>query len=196
LDLRELLTVAAKQHGDNIKDLEGTVDTAFSYMVERFRAWYEEESIKVEVFMAVQAKNLTQPLDINNRVHAVNSFSQLPEAQALAAANKRVSNILGKLESVPSTQLNESLLQEDAEKTLAKSLQAVATEVKPLFAERDYSAALTKLATLRNDIDSFFDDVMVMADDEALRNNRIALLCVLRNLFLEVADISLLVPAK
>lgn len=196
LDLRELLTVAAKQHGDNIKDLQGTVDTAFSYMVERFRAWYEEENIKVEVFMAVQAKNLSQPLDINNRVHAVNSFSQLPEAQALAAANKRVSNILGKLESVPSTQLNESLLQEDAEKALAKSLQAVATEVEPLFADRDYSAALTKLATLRNDIDTFFDDVMVMADDEALRSNRIALLCVLRNLFLEVADISLLVPAK
>lgn len=196
LDLRELLTVAATQHGDNIKDLETTVDTAFNYMVERFRAWYEEENIKVEVFMAVQAKNLTQPLDINNRVHAVNNFSQLPEAQALAAANKRVSNILGKLDSEPSTELDTALLQEPAEKALSAALQSVATDVEPLFSARDYSAALTKLATLRDAIDTFFDDVMVMADDEALRNNRVALLCVLRNLFLEVADISLLVPAK
>jgi glycyl-tRNA synthetase beta chain len=196
LDLRELLAMAAKQHGDNIKDLDATVETAFNYMVERFRAWYEEESIKVEVFQAVQAKNLSQPLDINNRVHAVNSFSQLPEAEALAAANKRVSNILAKLDSEPASDVEPSLLQEPAEQALATAIDDIAKVVEPLFASRDYTAGLAQLAALRQPIDTFFDDVMVMADDEALKNNRIALLATLRNLFLEVADISLLVPAK
>lgn len=192
LDLKTLLQTATALHGDNIKNAEETVNTAFDYMVERFRAWYEEEKIATEVFLSVSAKQLSVPLDINKRVHAVNAFNQLPEAQALAAANKRVSNILAKLDSPVAAQLDQALLQEPAEKDLAAAVSAKADEVAPLFANRSYTEALATLASLRESVDTFFDQVMVMADDEALRNNRLALLSQLRNLFLEVADISLL----
>ncbi|MFL0797692.1 MAG: glycine--tRNA ligase subunit beta [Cellvibrionaceae bacterium] len=194
LDLRELLTEAANLHS-NLSD-EKVVDNALNYMLERFRAWYEDENIAPEIFMAVAAKNLSEPLDINKRVHAVSQFSQLPEAQALAAANKRVSNILEKSGGNSIATVNPDLLQEDAEKALALQVSDKAQQVAPLFQARNYAEALSSLASLREVVDSFFDDVMVMADDEALRNNRIALLSQLRNLFLEVADISLLVPAK
>lgn len=196
LDLRVLIDTAIQQHGSNIKDRSDTAAAVFNYMVERFRAWYEEENIPAEVFQAVQAKQLSQPLDINNRVHAVNAFSQLPQAEALAAANKRVSNILNKIKGDVPTSLDNSLLQESAEQELAKALTEKEKEVAPLFADKDYTAALAALADLRETIDNFFNNVMVMTDDEALRNNRIALLNQLRNLFLQVADISLLVPAK
>lgn len=192
LDLKSLLQTAVSLHGSNVSDATGTVNAAFEYMIERFRAWYEEENIAAEVFLAVSAKNLSVPLDINKRVHAVNAFNQLPEAAALAAANKRVSNILAKLDSPVAATFNTALLTEAAEKTLAAAVTAKAAEVAPLFASRDYTAALAALASLRESVDSFFDQVMVMADDEALRNNRLALLSQLRNLFLEVADISLL----
>ncbi len=196
LDLRDLLSVAANGHAANISDVDGTIATTFTYMIDRFRSWYEEENISAEVFLAVNAKNLSEPLDINNRVHAVNAFNQLPEAQALAAANKRVSNILAKLNGESSTELNPDLFELDAEKALASAVAQKAELVAPLFSNRQYTEALAELADLRASVDTFFDDVMVMTDDLALRNNRIALLNQLRNLFLEVADISLLVPTK
>ncbi len=194
LDLRELLTEAASLHNKLTDD--NVVDNALNYMLERFRAWYEDENISPEIFMAVAAKNLSEPLDINKRVHAVSQFSQLPEAQALAAANKRVSNILEKNGGDSTSTVNPDLLQENAEKALALQVSDKTQQVAPLFQARNYAEALSTLASLREVVDAFFDEVMVMADDEALRNNRIALLSQLRNLFLEVADISLLVPAK
>lgn len=196
LDLKDLLTLAVANHGSSVKDPAATVDTTFDYIIERFRAWYEEEKIVPEVFMAVSAKNLTVPLDINRRVVAVNEFSKLTDAAALAAANKRVSNILAKLDSAVSENLSDDLLQEDAEKALAAAVAQKSIEIAPLFKNSDYTGALTALAELRPTVDRFFDDVMVMADDEALRNNRLALLNKLRQLFLQLADISLLVPAK
>lgn len=196
LDLAQLLKLATINHGDSIKDSDASVATALEYMLERFRSWYEEEQIAVEVFMSVSAKNLTVPLDINRRVHAVHAFSQLPDAAALAAANKRVSNILAKLDSAVSDEVNEALLQETAEKNLAQAVAEKADQVAPLFAAANYTEALSALADLRPVVDSFFDDVMVMADDLELRNNRLALLNKLRQLFLQVADISHLVPAK
>lgn len=197
LDLKALLSAAAEQHGSNIANAAETVDSTFAYMVERFRAWYEEDQIATEVFHAVQAKHLSEPLDIHNRVLAVNAFSALPEAEALAAANKRVSNILAKSgASSLQTSVDTALLQEPAEQTLAAQLAAKSDEVAPLFAANDYTGTLAALASLRGAVDDFFDNVMVMADDEALRNNRIALLSQLRQLFLQVADISLLAPSK
>ena len=196
LDLRDLIQQAQQLHGD-LPAADGLTDTVLNYMVERFRAWYEEDNISAEVFLAVSAKGLTQPLDIDNRVKAVNSFNSLPEAQALAAANKRVSNILAKLDDESAIgAVDNNLLTDTAEKNLAELVQAKAAQVQPLFAERQYQQALAALADLREPVDAFFDDVMVMADDEALKNNRLALLKQLRGLFLEVADISLLVPAK
>lgn len=195
LDLRKCLHQALA-HYPQLNTKADLVDTVLAYMLERFRAWYEEENIAAEVFMAVSAKNLSRPLDINQRVQAVHRFSQLPEAAALASANKRVSNILAKQESIDALPaLQVSLLSEPAEQELARQVAAQEQIVQPLFAARKYREGLEQLASLRVAVDAFFDGVMVMCDDIAIRNNRLALLVRLRNLFLEVADISLLAPA-
>lgn len=195
LDLRELLTFAKAQH-KNLTVGDELVEQVLSYMLDRFRAFYEDANIPAEVFQSVTAKQLSQPLDINQRVLAVNEFSKLPQAQALAAANKRVSNILSKQAASVSTEVNAVLLQEDAEKHLAQAVNAKADLVAPLFAAREYTQALATLADLQQPVDAFFDSVMVMCEDHALQQNRLALLNKLRGLFLEVADISYLVPAK
>lgn len=195
LDLRELLTFAKAQH-KNLTVGDELVEQVLSYMLDRFRAMFEDAQIPAEVFQSVTAKQLSQPLDINQRVHAVNEFSKLPQAQALAAANKRVSNILAKQNAAVSTEVNSALLQEDAEKNLAQAVSAKETVVAPLFASREYTKALAALADLQPTVDAFFDSVMVMCDNQALQQNRLALLSKLRGLFLEVADISYLVPAK
>ncbi len=194
LDLRTLLEQAVTQH-TGLTDTDGLVDRVLDYMLERFRAWYEDAGIPVEVFLAVSARKVSNPLDIDQRVKAVHEFYQLPQAQALAAANKRVANILAK-SGDPADKLDPALLQEPAEKALAEAVQAKAERVEPLFAQRAYTEALTQLADLQEPVDAFFDQVMVNADDEQLRNNRLALLQQLGNLFLAVADISQLAPAK
>jgi glycyl-tRNA synthetase beta chain len=163
------------------------------YMLDRFSAMYQDQNIPAVVFQAVRAKGITQPLDINKRVQAVFAFSKLESASALAAANKRVSNILAKNNAViDNPVINNALLQEDAEKVLAKELAEKANQVQAIFDAGDYAEYLTSLTSLRSSIDAFFDSVMVMADDEAVKKNRLALLNQLRNLFLQVADISLL----
>lgn len=194
VDLRELLTLAYHQHND-LSEGEAVIEQVLTYMLDRFRAWYEEQSIPATVFQAVSAKQLSQPLDIDQRVQAVNHFRQLPEAEALAAANKRVANILAKADQVPAD-VNLELLQENAEKALYDAVIEQQKNVAPLFAARQYKEALSSLASLRQVVDTFFDDVMVMADDEALKNNRLALLQQLRGLFFEVADISALAATK
>jgi glycyl-tRNA synthetase beta chain len=175
---------------------QNTASTVVDYMLERFRAHYDEQGIGAEVYLAVHARRPTRPLDFDRRVKAVEAFRQLPEAQALAGANKRVSNILTKQggDNIGET-VDASLLQEAGEKTLAEQVEQQAQAVLPLFEQGDYSSALRSLAQLREPVDRFFDEVMVMADDEAVRNNRLALLNRLRNLFLRVADISLLPTA-
>ena len=195
LDLRELLTTAVGQF-DNLPKGEESVELALNYMLERFRAWYEERNIPTVIYQAVSAKELTCPLDIDKRVHAVANFYQMPEAAALAAANKRVSNLLAKQEQQPQTVIDSNLLLEPAEQALAAQLQQLQAQVNPLFAKREYSQALAILAGLRQAVDRFFDDVMVMCEDQQLRNNRLALLLNLRNLFWEVADISYLAVSK
>ncbi|MDN3638007.1 glycine--tRNA ligase subunit beta [Simiduia curdlanivorans] len=196
LDLNALLTAAVAQHKDLKADAKDLVNSVQSYMLERFVAWYEDENFAPEIFMAVSAKQLSVPLDIDNRVRAVKQFGDLPAAQALAAANKRVANILAKLDSEPSDQIVETLLVEPAEKILAEQIALQKAKTQPMFASSKFTEALTSLADLQPAVDAFFDQVMVMADDEAVRNNRLALLMQLRNLFLQIADISLLVPAK
>lgn len=199
IDLRVLLAAAQQGYVDEapaIADDPKLVGAVLAYLVERLRAGYEEEGIAVEVFQAVSAKQLSHPLDIDQRVQAVHHFSQLPEAQALAAANKRVSNILAKQGDTALPALNDALLQEPAERALSEALDAQTTAVAPLFTAHRYREALEQLASLRAPVDTFFDDVMVMVEDEALRNNRLALLAQLRALFLEVADISMLAVAS
>lgn len=195
LDLRELLTFAKQQH-QALTVCEELVDNILSYMLDRFRAWYEDAQIPAEVFQAVNAKQISVPLDIDQRVQAVFEFSKLPQAAALAAANKRVSNILSKQAGTINGALNHDLLIEPAEKNLAQALATKVVLVAPMFAQREYTTALASLADLQQPVDAFFDDVMVMCDDVELQQNRLALLQQLRGLFLEVADISYLVPAK
>lgn len=195
LDLRECLAQAQAGY-PQLAGQAQLVDSVLAYMIERFRAWFEEERIPVEVFLAVSAKNLSKPLDINQRVHAVHRFSQLPEAAALAAANKRVSNLLAKQGDAALPPLDLKLLREPAEMALGMQICELAQKAMPLLASRRYREGLELLAGLRGAVDTFFDEVMVMVEDETLRNNRLALLAMLRGLFLEVADISLLAPAK
>ena len=176
---------------------DGTTEQVLEYMIERFRAWYEEENIPVEVFRAVAARRLSRPLDIQQRVQAVHAFSQLPEASALAAANKRVSNILGKLESGHAFgSVSTDLLAEPSEKALSEKLVALSAVAGGHLEKGEYREALASLAGLREPVDQFFDNVMVNAEDDSLRNNRLNLLKALRDQFLEVADISQLVVAK
>ncbi|MGQ7273170.1 glycine--tRNA ligase subunit beta [Marinobacter sp. V034] len=172
---------------------DDTVTPVVDYLLERFRAHYEEQGISAEVYLAVQARRPTRPLDFEQRIRAVEAFRQMPAAQALAAANKRVSNILVKQGGdTLSENIDNSLLQDDAEKALAAAVTGLEAQVMPLFDKGDYAPALAALADLREPVDRFFEDVMVMAEDEQVRDNRLALLNRLRNLFLQVADISLL----
>jgi len=196
LDLRQCLELAAAQYPPDVI-AAGTTDKAFDYMIERFRAWYEEESIPVEVFKAVSARRLTRPLDIQRRVHAVDAFTRLPQASALAAANKRVSNILEKLDPAhPFGDVSTDLLQEPQERALAQELTTLTEVCRGHLEDDQYAEALASLAGLRAPVDAFFDGVMVNAEDLALRNNRLNLLKALRDLFLQVADISQLVVGK
>ena len=191
LDLAQLYQFAADQHGTNLTD-ENTVAQALAYTIERFRAFYQAQNMQTEVFLSVVSRNVTKPLDFDSRAKAVYAFSQLDAAQSLSAANKRVANILAKQEATVSSDINADLLQEDAEKALVAALNAKGYAIEAAAAVNDYQTVLNTLAELKTEVDAFFDNVMVMADDEALRNNRLAVLQTLRNYFLLVADISLL----
>ena len=167
------------------------VKEVVDFMLGRFRAWYQDEGIAVDVIQAVLARRPTRPADFDARVRAVSHFRTLDSAEALAAANKRVSNILAKADAAIG-EINLSVCVEPAEKALAEAVLALRTEVQPLIAKGDYTAVLDKLANLRAPVDSFFDNVMVNAEDPALRQNRLAILNTLQGLFLQVADISVL----
>ena len=133
-----------------------------------------------------------EPLDFDKRIEAVSYFKGLAEAQNLAAANKRVGNILAKFDGSLYEYVKADLTTEPAEIILAEKYQQIFSDVKPLMASKSYQAALTALALLREPIDAFFDSVMVMADDEAVKINRLTLLNDIRNSFFAIADISLL----
>ncbi len=189
LDLKELIHLALEQH-KNLPKAAEVENELLDYMLDRFRAWYQAEGIATGVFLAVRGRGVTHPYDFDRRVQAVASFSKLEEASALAAANKRVNNILSKLSTPLATEVDSKLLTEAAEIELAKQVATKRSEVAPHYAKGDYQAALHCLADLRDAVDSFFDDVMVMTEDEAIRNNRLALLASLQALFMHTADIS------
>ncbi len=191
LDLRELLELAVAQH-ESLVDTDQLVDEVLTYMLDRFRAWGHEEGIETEIYLAVRARPVTHPLDFARRLRAVQAFTQRDEAAALAAANKRVSNILAKQDGNGdvTSAVEPGLLQEAAETALYEAVMSCRHAVMPLFAEGRYREALDALASLRDPVDAFFDQVMVMADDDAVRRNRLALLASLQALFLEVADIA------
>lgn len=190
LDLEDLVKKSAALFGDKLTN-QNVVADVVDFMLGRFRAWYQDEGIAVDVIQAVLARRPTRPADFDARVRAVSHFRTLDSAEALAAANKRVSNILAKADAAIG-EINLTACVEPAEKALAEAVLALRTEVQPLIAKGDYTAVLDKLANLRAPVDSFFDNVMVNAADPALRQNRLAILNTLQGLFLQVADISLL----
>lgn len=192
LDLRDCLTTAASSYKD-IFNADEVVPAVFDFMMDRLRAYYHDSGVSHDTFESVLALNPSQPKDFNDRILAVTAFRKLPEAESLAAANKRIQNILRQAaenkEIIPA-KLDNKLLHESAEKLLAAQLEKTSKEVSPLFDKQDYQPALIKLAILRQSVDSFFDAVMVMAEDKSVRSNRLALLKQLGDLFLQVADIS------
>ena len=190
LDLEDLVKKSAALFGDKLTNSNVVADVV-DFMLGRFRAWYQDEGIAVDVIQSVLARRPTRPADFDARVRAVSHFRTLDSAEALAAANKRVSNILAKADAAIG-EINLTACVEPAEKALAEAVLALRTEVQPLIAQGDYTTVLDKLANLRAPVDSFFDNVMVNAEDPALRQNRLAILNTLQGLFLQVADISVL----
>lgn len=191
LDLVELANYATSLYGDKLNN-KNIVDDIVNFMQGRFRAWYQEQGFAIDTIQAVLALNPTKPADFDARVKAVTHFRTLPEASSLAEANKRVSNILSKVEVTIPEQINAALLEAGAEGELAKKLAILTNKLSPYFSESRYQDALIELSSLKETVNAFFDSVMVMVDNEEIRLNRLALLKKLQNLFLKVADISLL----
>ncbi|WP_067515837.1 glycine--tRNA ligase subunit beta [Endozoicomonas ascidiicola] len=196
LDLEALVEKAIAGYQEQkveLPALDKLNTTIVNYMLERFDAAYQEDGVAVEVINAVKALRPTRPLDFDLRIKAVTRFNAMDEADALAAANKRVSNILAKAgDIVIPDSVNTALLSEDAEKALAEAVESCKQAIAPALAKGLYADAMESLASLKEPVDRFFDDVLVNAEDEAVRMNRYALLKQLRSLFLHVADISLL----
>lgn len=191
LDLVDLIAKAKSLFGNRLTNAN-VEQEVIEFMLGRFPTWYQDAGFSIDIIQAVLARNPTKPADFDQRVKAVSHFRALEEAEALAAANKRVGNILAKYDGELGEEIDLALLQEDAEKALAEAVEIMAEALEPAFATGNYQEALSKLAGLRAPVDAFFDNVMVMADDEALKRNRLTLLNKLRNLFLQIADISLL----
>jgi len=191
LDIVDLAEIAKEQYADKLTN-ENVVNDVVDFLFARFRATYQAGGYSVELIQSVLERRPTKPVDFEKRIKAVAKFQTLPEAAPIAAANKRISNILAKVTDVIANDVDTSLLQEDAEKVLVTTLSALESKLSVLFAQGDYEAALFELASLQVPVDAFFDNVMVMADDLAIKQNRLALLNRLRNLFLQIADVSVL----
>jgi glycyl-tRNA synthetase beta chain len=193
LDLKALLVQAADGLQQKV-DASAAVEDAFAFIMERLKAYYQDQGINSDTVNSVASLSPTQPLDFDQRVKAVADFRSLTESEFLAAANKRISNILKKVEGEIPNQVNQDLLNEDAEKILYQAVVALQEKVRPLYAKGEYSTALSSLAVLREDVDNFFDNIMVMDENESLRNNRLALLRQVNSLCCGTAELSLLKP--
>ncbi|MDG1753322.1 MAG: glycine--tRNA ligase subunit beta, partial [Thalassotalea sp.] len=191
LDIAELITESIGLYGDKLSN-ENTQQQVVDFVLGRFRAYYQEQKISVDVIQAVLANAPTAPLDFEKRISAVSHFKSMAESETLAAANKRVGNILAKFNGELFAEFKTSLATEAAETSLANTFAEISNKVKPLQEARDYKAVLTELSQIKQPIDEFFDNVMVMADDEEIKINRLTLLNEIRNSFLAIADISVL----
>jgi len=189
IDLKELLDLAASNYPVELK-AKNCTDDVFKFLMERSRRYYLDEGVSNDTFESVLAIKTSKPLDFHDRLIAVTEFRKLTEADSLAAANKRISNILKKSDVTDIKIVDDNLLAEESEITLAKSLNDYQKRLTPMIKNRDYKSALTELAGLRENVDNFFDNVMVNCDDNATKMNRLALLSSLSALFLQTADIS------
>ena len=191
INLKEFLQKAISAIPGEI-NREETLKNVTIFIMDRLKGYYLEKGVSASIFEAVLSVEPQELTDFDKRIQACTGFADNPAAESLAAANKRIRNILKKIEFSSETVIDEHLLAEDAEKALFTELEQVATKVEPLLAEHKYTEALTELAAVKETVDTFFDNVMVMAEDEKVKLNRIAMLGKLNNLFMQVADISLL----
>ena len=189
LNLKALLSEAQERLDAKVKQA-GTSDAVYAFMLERLKGLYAEAGTAHDVFEAVAAVRPDSVADFEHRVRAVTDFRALPEAESLAAANKRIANILKKVEDPIPADVNPDLFELTAEKILFEQVNAVAEKIQPMAADADYGAMLQALSRLRGPVDRFFDEVMVMAEKPAVRANRLALLQSLARQFLQVADVS------
>ncbi|WP_201579180.1 glycine--tRNA ligase subunit beta [Psychrobacter sp. Pi2-52] len=176
--------------GSKIAKMGDTFTQVMAFLNSRYRAMYTEQGVSVDTIQAVQAINPHMPLDFDQRIRAVQAFSELSQASMLADSNKRVANILAKSEVSVADTVDEALLSESAEQNLYANVKQAQTVVQPLLEQADYTQVLQTLASLDEPLTQFFDQVMVNSEDAALKNNRLALLKQVRALFLTVADIS------
>jgi glycyl-tRNA synthetase beta chain len=191
LDINTLIKESVGLYGDKLSNENVNVQVV-DFVLGRFRAYYQEQGISVDVIQAVLANAPTEPLDFEKRIKAVSHFKSLEQAATLAAANKRVGNILAKFSGELYPTFKADLATETQEKALAEAFNKVKATIAPMMLAKDYQAALTELACLKAPIDNFFDNVMVMADDEAIKTNRLTLLNEIRNSFFAIADVALL----
>jgi len=191
IDLKELLQQAKENYPIKLPN-ENVVEQTFQFIKERMRAWYLDQGVQSEIFAAVDASHPTKLMDFDQRIKAVQQFLKLPESSSLAAANKRVTNLLKQSEYKNSAEINQQLFELDIEWELAHLLQQKSAHVNLLYEQANYTQALSELATLKQPVDTFFDKVMIMVEDKKVRANRLALLAHLHRLFTQVADISLL----
>ncbi|PKH25679.1 glycine--tRNA ligase subunit beta [Pseudomonas fluorescens] len=191
LDLTQAVVFAVGQFGAKVKQT-GLAEQVLEFVFDRLRARYEDEGVDVSVYLSVRALQPGSALDFDQRVQAVQAFRKLPEADALAAVNKRVSNLLSKADNLGTAEVDPSLFADAKEFSLNSAIVKAENAVKPLIAERNYAEALARLASLREPVDAFFEAVMINADDAGVRKNRYAMLARLRGLFINIADISVL----
>ncbi|WP_438867842.1 glycine--tRNA ligase subunit beta [Pseudomonas sp. L1(2025)] len=191
LDLTQAVVFAVGQFGTKVKQA-GLAEQVLEFVFDRLRARYEDEGVDVSVYLSVRALQPGSALDFDQRVQAVQAFRKLPEADALAAVNKRVSNLLSKADNLGNAEVDPGLFADAKEFSLNSAIAKAENAVKPLLAERNYAEALARLATLREPVDAFFEAVMINAEDAGVRKNRYAMLARLRGLFINIADISVL----
>ncbi|BBP44235.1 glycine--tRNA ligase subunit beta [Thiosulfativibrio zosterae] len=194
LDLRLLIQFSLELHPE-VTQTEALVNDIYGFIISRLKAYYADQGVSAEEFEAVRVCEPAHPLDFDKRLEAVVQFSKMDAAEALSSANKRISNLLKKVSGDLPETVNPKLFDNPAEEALWQMLDNLRESVSELIAGRDYTAALTELAKIRQPVDAFFEDVMVMADDEAVKNNRLALLNQIYQLFMAIADISRLQSA-
>jgi glycyl-tRNA synthetase beta chain len=187
LDLSKLITFAIAQFKHQAE--QGELLAVLNFFMERLRAYYLEQGIRKDVFEAVMAREVMNPSEFNRRIAGMHTFMQLPEAANLAAANKRISNILRQADAT-ATKLDPALFETSAEISLLAAITSLDKEIAPFLKTGDYTAVLSRLAALRSPVDAFFEKVMVLAEDPVQRGNRLALLGRLQNMFLQIADLS------
>lgn len=190
LNLIDIINKGCEFFKDKLKS-QDTAKNVADYIFARLKAYYQDQGIGAEIFQSVLSTSPVSLLDFDKRAKAVVKFKELKEAEDLAAAYKRVNNIQAK-SGRNSADINESLLQEDAEKKLVEHLKALMPTINDLYQKGEYDKAMLTLAELRDDVDYFFEKVMVNSDDEAIKNNRLAILNQLSAVFSKTADISVL----